>query len=83
MTNNSYFNKNTSNVKCHAGNFGNVNLCFFHCKLYNELLNLTVFYYKITLNVLSDLSHTDIYHIEGKRSVNQLFFHSTFNVILL
>ncbi len=24
------------NVKCHAGNSGNVNLCFFNCKLYND-----------------------------------------------
>ncbi len=37
LSKNRYFNDKTSNVKCHAGNSGNVNLHFFHCKLYNDL----------------------------------------------
>jgi len=42
MRNHNFFNKNTSNVKCHTGNYGNVNLhFFFHCKLYNELFFFT------------------------------------------
>jgi len=58
----SYFNENISNVKCHAGNCGNVNLRFFTVNFtmncYFSLpktVNLTVFYHKITLNVPLDL----------------------------
>ncbi len=29
--------KKTSNMGFHTGNSGNVNLLFFHCKLYNDL----------------------------------------------
>jgi len=29
MRNHNYFNKNSSNVKCHRGNCGNINLYFF------------------------------------------------------
>ena len=58
----SYFNENISNVKCHAGNCGNVNLRFFTVNFtmncYFSLpktVNLTVFYRKFTLNVPLDL----------------------------
>jgi len=64
MKKHSNFSKNTSTVKCHAGNWGNVNLHFVHHKLYDELfffslpktVNLSVFYSKITLNVPLDIS---------------------------
>jgi len=54
MRNYSYFNKNSSNVKCHTGNCGNVNSRFFTvnyamiCSFsLSNTLNLTVFYCKI------------------------------------
>ena len=63
MTKHSYFNKNTSNVKCHAGNCGNANLRFFTVNytmtcsfLLPKTVNLMVFYSKIALNVPLALS---------------------------
>jgi len=53
MRKQSYFNKNTSNAKCDAGNCGNVNLRFFtvntrSCSFsLSKTVNLTIFYSKI------------------------------------
>ncbi len=57
LSKNRYFNDKTSNVKCHAGNSGNVNLHFFHCKLYNDFFFFFfVFYHEIISNQGSRLT---------------------------